>query len=162
LRYVKILSDIKQHFGTVDNFDICEIGVGYGGQCRIINAYSKPATYCLVDIHPALGLARRFLDNYVLNSVLSYKTMNELAGRCYDLVISNYAFSELPRDVQNKYLDKVILNSAPGYITYNDINPKEFNSHTAAELIQLIPGARIFKERPLTHPGNCIIVWANA
>lgn len=159
LRYVKVLKDIKTHFQSADNLDICEIGVGYGGLCRIINAYYTPATYCLVDIQPALALTQRFLDNYIIQSALTYKTMNELVQRDYDLVLSNYAFTELPRAIQHVYLNKVILKSKRGYITYNEITPKEFNSYKSSELTEIIPGSRILKEEPLTHPNNCIIVW---
>ncbi len=163
LRYVKVLADIKAHFRSADNLNICEIGVGYGGQCRIVNAYFKPATYCLVDLQPVLSLAQRYLDNYILHSVMTYKTMNELDTKSYDLVLSNYAFTELPRTVQDIYLNKIILNSKRGYITYNEITLQEFNSYKADELAAMIPGARILKEEPLTHPKNCIIVWgANA
>ena len=159
LRYIKVLVDIKKEFLTADNLNICEIGVGYGGQCRIINAYYKPATYCLVDIQPALALAQRFLDNYLLHSVLTYTTMNELCPKEFDLVLSNYAFTELPRPIQDVYLNKVILKSKRGYITYNEITPKEFNSYKLDELVAMIPGSKILKEEPLTHPKNCIIVW---
>jgi phospholipid N-methyltransferase len=159
LRYIKVLTDIKKYFGTVDNLNICEIGVGYGGQCRIINAYYNPATYSLVDIQPALALTQRYLDNFILNSVIKYKTMNELDYKFYDLVISNYAFTELPRSVQNVYLRKIILNSKKGYITYNEITPNQYNSYKLEELLALIPGSKVFKEEPLTHPKNCIIVW---
>jgi len=159
LRYIKILADLKAHFNTVDGLDICEIGVGYGGQCRIINAYYKPAAYCLVDIQPALALTQRYLDNYILHSVLTYRTMNQLYKDDYDLVLSNYAFTELPRTMQDVYLNKVILNSKRGYITYNEITPKEFNSYKVHELISMIPGSEVLREEPLTHPKNCIIVW---
>ncbi|NEO70953.1 putative sugar O-methyltransferase [Moorena sp. SIO3H5] len=159
LRYIKVLADLKRLFQTADNLNICEIGVGYGGQCRVINAYYKPATYCLVDIEPALSLAQIFLDNYILHSVLTYNTMNKLGQRDYDLVISNYAFTELPRTIQDIYLNKVIFNSKRGYITYNEITPQEFNSYKSDELIKMIPGSKILKEEPLTHPKNCIIVW---
>jgi putative sugar O-methyltransferase len=159
LRYIKVLVDLKINFETLDNLNLCEIGVGYGGQCRIINAYFKPATYCLVDIQPALALAQRFLDNYTLHSILTYKTMNELGLGDYDLVISNYAFTELPRTVQDVYLSKVILRSRRGYINYNEITPVEFNSYKASELVRIIPGSTIIKEEPLSHPKNCIIVW---
>jgi hypothetical protein len=161
LRYIKVLSDIKKYFQTLDNLNICEIGIGYGGQCRILNAYYDPATYCLVDIQPALSLAQRFLDNYILHSTLIYRTMNELTTTDYDFVLSNYAFTELPRKVQDIYLEKVILNSKKGYITYNEITPEEFNSYKLDELLRIIPGSKVFKEEPLTHPKNCIIVWGN-
>lgn len=159
LRYVKVLSDLKSLFQSLDGLSICEIGVGYGGQCRIINAQYAPATYRLVDIKPALLLAQRFLDNYAVKSTLSYMTMNELEKSNYDLVISNYAFTELLRTIQEIYLEKVILNSRRGYIIYNDINPTEFKSYKKEELLKVIPGSRIIDEVPLTHPNNCVIVW---
>jgi hypothetical protein len=162
LRYIKVLRDLKHHFCNLDNLKIAEIGVGYGGQCRVINAYSKPHDYFLIDIQPALALAQRFLDNYILHSRINYFTMNQLAKDNYDLVISNYAFTELPRKIQDVYLDKVILNSQMGFITYNDISPPEFLSYKSDELVSIIPGARIMKEEPLTHPSNCIIVWNNS
>jgi hypothetical protein len=159
LRYIKVLVDLKIHFQTLDDLNICEIGIGYGGQCRVINAYYKPSTYYLVDIQPALALAKRYLDNYTIESGLAYNTMDELRERSYDLVISNYAFTELSRVNQDVYLNKIILKSKKGYITYNEITPSAFNSYKSAELIQMIPGAKIFKEEPLTQPKNCIIVW---
>ena len=159
LRYVKVLSDLKNLFRNLDGLNICEIGVGYGGQCRVINAQYVPALYRLVDIKPALLLAQRFLDNYAVKSTFSYMTMNELEKNNYDLVISNYAFTELPRPIQEIYLEKVIFNSRRGYITYNDINPTEFKSYKKEELLKVIPGSRIIGEVPLTHPNNCVIVW---
>lgn len=162
LRYVKVLAEMQSLFGTLDSFDICEIGVGYGGQCRVINEYFDPRTYCLVDIRPALALAQRFLDNYILHSVVTYKTANELHQREYDLVVSNYAFTELPRPLQDVYLRKAILDSKRGYITYNEITPAEFRSYKADELVAMIPGARILPEQPLTHHKNCVIVWGDS
>jgi hypothetical protein len=160
LRYTKILSDLKNLFSNLDDLNICEIGVGYGGQCRIIHGLYTPKKYTLVDITPALMLTRRYLENFILNLV-EYKTMNELDVCEYDLIISNYAFTELPRPIQDVYLQKVILNSKRGYITYNEISPAEFHSYTREELLKIIPNSKIIHETPLTHPKNCIIVWGN-
>jgi len=115
----------------------------------------------LVDIPQALSLARRYLENYAIPSTLHYCTMGELPSRNYDLLISNYAFTELPRSIQELYLDKVILRSSRGYITYNEIAPASFNSYKARELLEIIAGAEKINEEPLTHPKNCIIVWSN-
>ena len=161
LRYVKVLGDLISTFGNIDNFRIAEIGVGYGGQCRIVNSWLKPALYLLVDIKPALLLTQRYLDNFILPARLDYKTMNELPAESYDLVISNYAFTELPRTIQDVYLKKIILNSANGYITYNEITPPHFRSYNRNELLEIIPQSRIINEIPLTSPGNCIIVWGS-
>lgn len=161
LRYVKVLGDLKHLFGELDSFKICEIGVGYGGQCRIINSINNPFEYTLVDIKPALMLSQRYLDNYVLGSIMKYKTMNELEKTDYDLIISNYAFTELPRNIQEVYLKKIILNSKRGYITYNEITPENFNSYKREELIKLIPNSHIIDEKPITHKNNCIIIWGD-
>ena len=106
-------------------------------------------------------LTQKYLDHYIINSTLFYKTMNELEKRDYDLVISNYGFSELRRDLQDVYLEKVILSSKRGYITYNEITPLEFYSYKKDELVKIIPHSKIIDEIPLTHPQNCIIIWGN-
>ena len=85
--------------------------------------------------------------------------MNELEVKQYDLVISNYAFTELTREIQDVYLKKIILNSKKGYITYNDISPESFKSYKKEELLKIIPNSRIIDEKPLTHERNCIIIW---
>ena len=159
LRYIKVYSDLRNLFGSLDDLKICEIGVGYGGQCRIVNSVDSPKEYLLVDIKQALLLTQRYLDNYVLNSKAKYLTMNELDKEEYDLVISNYAFTELPRKIQDVYLKKVILNSEKGYITYNEISPTHFDSYRKEELLNIIPNSKIVAEKPLTHPRNCIITW---
>jgi hypothetical protein len=159
LRYIKVLGDLQTSFSSLADLNICEIGVGYGGQCRIINALYGAATYTLVDIKPALMLAQRYLDNYILKSVVSYKTMNELEVKEYDLVISNYAFTELPRSIQDVYLNKIILNSKRGYITYNEINPEHFQSYKKAELLKMIPNSYSVDEVPLSGENNCVIIW---
>ena len=159
LRYAKVLADLLNCFGSLDGMKIAEIGVGYGGQCRVINSIAKPDKYTLVDIKPALLLTQTYLDGYILTSVIKYITMNELKKEAYDLVISNYAFTELRRDIQDVYLEKIILNSKHGYITYNDITPEYFKSYKKDELVKLLPNAKIFEEKPKTHERNCIIMW---
>lgn len=159
LRYLKVASDLKKYFKNPEGCKVCEIGIGYGGQCRIIDTISAPKSYCLVDIQPALQLTHRYLGNYNMNAVLSFKTMNELDYNDYDLCISNYAFSELPRELQNTYLKKVILRSKMGYITYSDgFTPSSFNSYRVDELLRIIPGALKINEEPKTGP-NFIILW---
>ncbi|MFM7364487.1 MAG: putative sugar O-methyltransferase [Cuspidothrix sp.] len=159
LRYIKILSDLESEFGTLDNFNICEIGVGYGGLCRIVSSYFNIKTYTLVDLKPVLQLAQRYLDHYPLNTTVIYKTMNELQRNSYDLIISNYALTEIRREIQEVYLDKVVLPAQRGYITYNEINPEDFNSYTKEELIDLIPHIKIKEEVAILDNRDCTLVW---
>jgi hypothetical protein len=159
LRYAKVLADLLNLFGSLDGLKIAEIGVGYGGQCRVINAIAKPAEYTLIDIKPALLLAQTYLDNYILSSVMKYTTMNELRKETYDLIISNYAFTELRRDIQDVYLKKIILNTKHGYITYNEITPESFRSYKKDDLVKIIQNSKIIEETPKTHEKNFIIIW---
>lgn len=159
LRYIKVLCDLISQFNSLDNFNIYEIGVGYGGQCRIIDEYSKIPKYVLIDLLEVLLLSERYLKQFEINSKIEFKEMEALNETMIDLVISNYAFSELTRAMQDFYLNKVILKSKNGYITYNEINPESFNSYKLPELLSIIPNSFIVEEVPLTHPQNAIIVW---
>lgn len=161
LRYIKVLADLKSLFGSLDDMSICEIGVGYGGQCRVISSFFSPSLYCLVDIAPALMLAEKYLNNFDCASTCTFQPPDIVETRQYDLLISNYAFTELRRSIQDAYLEKVILQAVRGYITYNDINPPDYLSYKKDELLAMIPGSRILDEVPLTHSGNCIIVWGD-
>jgi putative sugar O-methyltransferase len=159
-RYIKILSDLEQEFGTLDNLNICEIGVGYGGLCRIIDSYFKPQSYCLVDLADVLKLAEKYLQHFSINTALSFKAMDVLPTDAkYDLVISNYAFTELRTEIQDVYLEKVILKSTKGYITYNNVNRPNFRSYTKDELLEIIPNVRVSQEIELTNPQDCILAW---
>jgi putative sugar O-methyltransferase len=66
LRYIKVLSDLLNLFHHLDGLKICEIGVGYGGQCRIINSIASPSEYVLIDLKQALMLTQSYLDKYVV------------------------------------------------------------------------------------------------
>jgi hypothetical protein len=76
-----------------------------------------------------------------------------------DLVISNYAFSELSRELQKQYLENVILPSKRGYITWNSSSVGHEKCYSIDELVRAIPNSRIKAEVPNTGVGNVIIFW---
>jgi hypothetical protein len=78
-------------------------------------------------------------------------------------VISNYAFSELPADLQKKYIEKVLVNSARGYLIMNSGKDGGITKDrlTLAELEKLLPKFEIFDEKPLSAPQNYVIVWGH-
>lgn len=127
LRYIKVLADLKALFGSLDNMRIVEIGGGYGGQCAIISRVFRPARYTIIDLEPCLKLTRRYLESLGIHGV-DYLTMDELDKTYtkdgFDLVISNYAFSELSKSVQDEYVSKIISGASRGYFLCN------FSSHT--------------------------------
>lgn len=158
LRYLKVADDLERWFGNLDGLSVVEIGVGYGGQCRVLDAMFELASYTLVDLRPVLNLADRFLNCFPLRTTVSFKTMNELAPQAYDLAISNYAYSELTRDLQEIYHRKALAATPRGYITFNQIAPDEFQSLSGSELARRFNAVEM-PEEPLTHPNNKILVW---
>ena len=163
LRYGKVTSDI------IDKFKICkekspitivEIGSGYGGQCLLLDQFINIKSYTLIDTSSALKLAKKYLERHVTNCKLQFYTLNEIDSLESDILISNYAFSELCKDLQDAYLKKIIYNSRCGYITYNHITDQSFNTYTADEFLNVLPfPAHKNTEKPLTHPNNVIITW---
>lgn len=161
LRYLKVADDVQRLFGALDGAEVVEIGVGYGGQCRILDSIFQIKSYTLVDLKPVLSLAAEFLSNFPLRCTLRLMTMNELSPQPYDFALSNYALTELSRNVQDIYFAKALRHTRSGYITYNDIAPPSFLSVPCDEWCRRL-GARTLPEQPLTHPRNCIIVWGTA
>jgi putative sugar O-methyltransferase len=161
LRYVKVMGDLEKYFGDISDFRVTEIGIGYGGQARILTSNFNPKEYNLIDLDEVLKLGEKFLKLSTSFESFKYISGNQVADLHSDLVISNYAFSELTRSVQDDYFKKVISNSKRGYVTYNNINPDYFDSYSINEFVERIPNSRIIEEIPLTHPDNKIIIWGN-
>lgn len=158
LRYLKVADDLERMFGSLDGASVVEIGVGYGGQCRVLDLLFELESFTLVDLRPVLSLAEQFLGHCALRTKVSFLTMNELGPEPRDLALSNYAFTELSRSLQETYYRKVLAPARRGYITYNDIAPPEYRSMTADELCQRLAAITV-PEQPLTHPRNRILVW---
>jgi hypothetical protein len=159
LRYVKVLADILNIFGRYDNFNILEIGVGYGGQCKILHDFGLPMSYTMVDLPEVLALARKCNELQKVNNIV-YKTPSELEVTECDLVISNYAFTEIERKYQEMYVEKVITNAKRGYITCNYFGKMDkTEALSREEVFSLKEHYEIFAERPLTGQDNLIYTW---
>jgi hypothetical protein len=161
IRYAKVLQDLEFFFGSLSDLRIAEIGVGYGGQAIHILSRHSPKNYCAYDLEwPAKLMLKNVqqcgVDLKILPEIKSWKDSSS-----FDLVISNYAFSELFREVQEIYLENVVLNSKAGYMIYNHIHEKESQSMSATEFASRIPGAAIYREIPETFPGNVLVVWGH-
>lgn len=164
LKYVKVASDISILFG--DNFKtIAEIGVGYGGQLLVMDQVVSIERCDLFDLPPVLELTSKYLEAHTLQSSYRKFTLNQHDGQVdYDLVISNYAFSELPSRLQRMYCTKVLSKSARGYLTMNSGMPNSVfqdDKLSLQELADLLPKFEILEEDPLGHVGNYIIVWGH-
>lgn len=165
LRYAKVLQDIATLFDVDQIHSVAEIGIGYAGECRMLTSYlSAINTYSLFDLPEVLALAGKYLSKFGKDTIHKIKFIDGTTidtNDSYDFVISNYAFSELIRSIQDSYLDKVILKSKAGYITWNTLSYEKLDGYSVEELLQKIPGSTAIEEKPLTQKGNCIIIWGN-
>jgi len=160
LRYLKVASDIKILFGSKIRA-VAEIGCGYGGQALVNDQLLKIHIAKLFDLPIVNKLIQRYLNFHLFNGAYVTTTINNEVPNKYDLVISNYAFSELPKKLQIQYIKKVLSHSKKGYLTMNSGLNEKFNSKklTLKELYKLLPNFNIFEEEPLTSPDNYIIAW---
>lgn len=108
LQYIGVLSNLIRKYGSLDGWRICEIGGGYGGQCRTIHDVYKPECYHIIDLPEVCELQRRYCQA---------QSFTEPTGQEYDLVISNYALSEIQNN--KSYIDNILRKSTHGYITCN-------------------------------------------
>lgn len=161
LRYLKVAADIKTHFGEDIGENIAEIGGGYGGQALVLDTLFSFNKYRIFDIPEVNRLISKYLESYLLNGSYSVTTLNKSTSEEYDLVISNYAFSELPSNLQKMYINKVLANSKRGYLTMNSGKGgrRGEDKLSIEELENLLPKFEIHEERPKTAEHNYIIVW---
>jgi putative sugar O-methyltransferase len=165
LRYIKVASDIQKIFGQFEMKRVAEIGVGYGGQLLVADKVMNIGVYDLYDLPQVLSLTARYLEAHILNCAYDAKTLNQYSGDAvYDLVISNYAFSELPSKLQLKYIDKILSKARRGYLTMNSgVDGSIFSEDKLSleQLSNLLPPFEVLKESPLTYDGNYLIVWGH-
>ena len=161
LRYTKVMSDLLKAFGDLSDFRIVEVGIGYGGQASQITNMYKIANYTLVDLPTVLNLATKYLKLRSPHGPFSLGGESGSNNSLFDLFISNYAFSELKREIQDSYFENFVKNAKRGYVIYNPITPTEWGSMTATEFASKIPGAEIFEEIPNTGAGNVLVLWGH-
>jgi hypothetical protein len=118
LRYVQNTLDIGHFVGEGDINKIVEIGGGYGGLCKSISCLCDFDEYNIYDVEPASRLQQKYLSNFdVGEKVTFHSSVDPIED--VDLVISNYAYSELNLDLQNAYYENVIKNAKRVYMILN-------------------------------------------
>jgi hypothetical protein len=163
LRYLKVALEIKALRG--ENLGhVVEIGCGYGGQAVILDKVAEIQSYTFIDLWQVNMLIKRFIEASPLSCNYSVSTLREAfrPSNSWDLAISNYAFSELPKVLQKKYLTNIIWASQHGYMTMNSGIEGSFgnvNNMSLSELQSALPTSSVIDERPLTYSKNYILTW---
>ena len=162
LRYLKVACDLRELFGELAAFNVVEIGGGYGGQFLLADRIWQLSSWTVLDLDPVLQLISRYLECHLINSVYKPTTLNRFDSQTakFDLAISNYAFSELPKILQQKYISKVLSKAKRGYMTMNSGKTTgDGQNMTIDELRMHFPDLQILEEEPRTSAENYILVW---
>lgn len=162
LRYIAVALDIEHEIDLTDVKKVVEIGAGYGGQAAILEKFIPDMDYFIFDLPQVQKLIQKYLTKIGVKKV-TYLNLPNFETKEFDLILSNYAFSELPNDLQVEYLEKVLLKSKNGYLIMNsgrgNATGRSKGKITLKELSQRIPGLMVKEEDPLTSPDNYVIFW---
>ena len=163
LRYIKVFCDLVSLFDFDKIQTVAEIGIGFGGQCRVVMNFLPNLRYNLIDLPEVVLLAERFLTELDQTGDIRYIDGTHLYdGVPCDLVISNYAFAELTRETQKFYIEKVISNSKAGYMTWNRsamVRGGWNDGYEVEEILEMIPGSKAIPENPPVFYDDCVIIW---
>ena len=163
LRYISTAIDIFETIRLKEESVIAEIGVGYGGQAAILERMYGISNYSAFDLPSVIQLSNVYLNS--VNSKLKFTSpgLSSDKNTTWDVVISNYAFSELHRDLQLSYIERVIAKSKSGYMIMNsgrsNITGRSEGKLSLDEIRNYIPNLQVKEEVPLTGPDNYIIYW---
>jgi hypothetical protein len=166
IRYQHVNQELKELFGDSVGKNIVEIGVGFGGQYALLVNTCNIEKYIMFDLPQVIQLTYKVLNaSGIDSSRIVEGDIEDPSIQGCDLVISNYAFSELPREIQSKYIHGVFAKSRSGYLIMNsgktDISGRSSGKFTLQELQELLPPFEVLNENPLTGPDNYVIVWGH-
>jgi putative sugar O-methyltransferase len=165
LRYIHTALDIERTVNLTSSDSIAEIGIGYGGQAAVIERLFKVDKYYAFDLPEVINLANIFLSEIGSNVCFMNDLMVRNPQKHWDVVISNYAFSELHKDLQTQYLENVLSKASRGYMIMNSgrtNNSGRSNGKLSLDMIcEYLPSAKVKEEIPLTGPDNYVLYWGS-
>jgi len=161
IRYLFFNAQYKKYFGELTNLNVIEIGGGFGGQAAVSLKLNPTISWTIFDLPEVLTLQEKFLSAVNLRGRVNFQSGLKISVARGDLLISNYALSEISRDLQLKYFKLVVSNCQKGYMAWNTISEKENGGLTLTEVLNMIPGSNYVDEIPNSSPGNVIIYWGN-
>jgi len=165
LRYISIALEIKKIFGPELSGDFVEIGGGYGGQFSILKNLFRIENYGVYDLPNVQKIIKRYLESINQYEHVEFLDLETSISKKWDLVISNNAFSELPKNLQESYISKVLSHSRRGYLIMNsgreNFTMRSNGKLSLEDLQKLLPSFEIFEELPKTGLDNYVIIWGH-
>lgn len=166
LRYLKIAGDLQKEFGDLTKLNIVEIGGGFGGQCKILNDVVGFANYTIIDLPECTPYIERYLKHFAVKNFKVVDCTKINKPMQFDLIISNYAISEIDKHGQLNYIKNIVDLAPMGYIIYNySISNPFVSSYTLQEFVACLStdkrSIKIEPETPQTAKtrDNFVIIW---
>jgi len=164
LRYIKIAGDLLRQFGDLSQLHIVEVGAGYGGMCKVLADVAGFASYTIVDIPQCTAIAKKYLSSLGVQNVTFLDDAELTSPQTFDLLISNYSFSEMSVRDQYRTLVCLIENAPRGYMLLNSLAPAagspcmQMNTLISL-LLQMGKVGTVESEKPLIHPSHLLLTW---
>jgi hypothetical protein len=159
LRYIHVQNELVRHFHNIQDFNVIEIGGGFGGQAATTAQMSNIKSWTIFDLPEVHALQEKFIGiaaPHLKAFFLSGLAPQTIQG---DLLLSNYALSEISRPLQIEYLEKLGFIIPRGYLIWNLISEKRLGGLSLDEILALIPDSKVEPEKPLSDEGNVVIHW---
>jgi hypothetical protein len=168
LRFLAHALWLKKEGFVKEGGTVVEIGVGFGGLAAM-NAIVSNATTIMIDLPPVAVAAMLQMRELGLGNFASNDQSKATAGDvCF---ISNYAFTELSREMQDVYADKFIRYADRGVILSNaSVFADHMRSRDNNQIIELLSKhgahAKVEKNSEILCPsdrfhGNSLMHWMN-
>lgn len=165
LRYLYTLYDMVDSFGINDGWNIVEIGGGYGGQCLMLSEAYDFESYTILDQKGPTMLQNRFIQEAGIPNARAM-TLDEylidFAPVDIDLVISNYALTELEPSTFNRYYETIVNASRIGYFTCNPGASEALSANDLRNYFAQEKGTLTFKPdwpMKLSYPDNFVYTF---
>ena len=156
LRYLATALWLKRRGFVKPGGTVIEIGVGFGGLAAM-NAVLSGASTRMVDLPQVESAACRMMEECGLGRFCLADDAPIDRGDC--CVVSNYAFTELAREIQDGYLEKHLKGTARGVIVSNaGVFAATIGGRSDSELLSMLRGAglpaEIDKDADLLGPAD--------
>ena len=160
LRYLNVAIDIKNKFPNNSFENVIEIGAGYGGQAIILDKFFKIKNYYFIDLPDVNLLIEKFLNDHKVNFESHFATIDTInSNNNYDLIISNYAFSELPKNMQLDAINKILNKSKKGYMLVNNFHKISFRYLSQNGYSKNIKNLKVHEEIPNSYLFNKLLTF---
>lgn len=164
LEYVRIAHELTHIFGALADCEIFEIGGGYGGQALVLAGLFSLRRYTILDLPDVLALQRRYHAAQGLTDVTYLSAPDQVRSRAVrpsHLLISNFAFAECRKDVQEAYLIDILAHAERGYMACNFVMKRRKALPLIGKyaLLRKVKRSYYVDESPEFHLQNRVLLW---